>query len=242
MFLLSTYAAACHAEASNGAPTVRSTYPDDTVTPLPINHKITATFSEAMDASTINGYSFTVSAPGEAAVIGVVSLDRASRTAIFKPSSHFGSNTLYTATVTTVAKNTSGVALASEHAWTFTSAAAIDTDAPTVSSTTPASSVRDFARNGSISAEFNEVLDPVTVNTTSFTLTDGTTPIAGAVIYGGSTVTFKPTDNLAANTVYTATLKTAVTDLAVPANDWQTTISGPLPQAPPLLLDPPQWT
>src|SRR3990167_2765091 len=112
MFLLSTYAAACHAEGSGGAPTARSTYPGGTVTTLPINHKITATFSEAMDASTINGYSFTVSAPGEAAVIGVVSLDRASRTAIFKPSSHFGSNTLYTATVTTVAKNTSGVALA----------------------------------------------------------------------------------------------------------------------------------
>lgn len=218
MLLLSTYVAACHAEESGGAPTARSTYPGDTVTTLPINHKITATFSEAMDASTINGFSFTVTAPGETAVIGAVSLDRASRTAIFKPSSNFGSNTVYTATVTTAAKNTSGVALASEHAWTFTSAAAIDTNAPTVSSTNPASTVRDFALNGSISAEFNEALDPVTVNTTSFTLTDGTTPVAGAVIYGGSAVTFKPTDNLAANTVYTATLKTAVTDLAVPAN------------------------
>ncbi|WP_324730938.1 ice-binding family protein [Pseudomonas paeninsulae] len=218
MLLLSAYAAGCHADETGAAPTARSTYPDGTVTALPINHKITATFSEAMDASTINGFSFTVTAPGEAAVIGTVNLDNASNTAVFKPSSNFGSSTVYTATLTTDAKNTSGMPLANAHAWTFTSAAAIDTHAPTVSSTNPASTIKDFALNASISAEFSEALDPVTVNNTSFTLTDGTTPVAGAVIYGGSTVTFKPTSNLAANTVYTATLKTAVTDLAVPAN------------------------
>ncbi|MGV8842175.1 MAG: ice-binding family protein [Pseudomonas sp.] len=218
MLLLSAYAAGSHADETGVAPTVRSAHPGSTVTALPINHKITATFSEAMDASTINGFSFTVTAPGEAAVIGAVSLDNASNTAVFKPSSNFGSSTEYTATLTTDAKNTSGMPLASAHAWTFTSSAAIDTYAPTVSSTSPASTINDVALNASISAAFNEDLDPVTVNNTSFTLTDGTTPVAGAVIYGGSTATFKPTSNLAANTVYTATLKTAVSDLAVPAN------------------------
>jgi len=56
-------------------------------------------------------------------------------------------------------------------------------------------------------------MDPSTITNATFTLTQGTTPVAGTVTYAGVTATFKPTANLAASTVYTATLTTGVKDL-----------------------------
>jgi hypothetical protein len=52
------------------------------------------------------------------------------------------------------------------------------------------------------------------VTTTTFTLKQGTTSVNGTVTYAGVTATFTPTTNLAASTVYTATITTGVKDLA----------------------------
>ncbi|MBA3016621.1 MAG: DUF3494 domain-containing protein [Desulfobacteraceae bacterium] len=52
------------------------------------------------------------------------------------------------------------------------------------------------------------------MTTATFTLTQGATPVPGAVTYVGTTATFNPTSNLAVSTVYTATITTGVKDLA----------------------------
>jgi hypothetical protein len=57
-------------------------------------------------------------------------------------------------------------------------------------------------------------MDPTTINTATFTLKQGTTSVVGTVTYVGLIATFKPASNLAANTTYTATIKTAAEDLA----------------------------
>ena len=204
--------------AITATPTVIAVSPGNTATAVPINNNISVAFSEAMDAATINTLSFTVMGAGEPALTGTVSLDAASNTAIFMPASDFTENTVYTITITTAAKNVLGKALATNYVWTFTTAATADTTASSVTSTYPADMVTDLAQNRNITANFSEALNPATVNATSFTLTDGVTPVSGVVSYVGTIATFDPTANLAANTLYTATLTTAITDLANPAN------------------------
>jgi hypothetical protein len=68
--------------------------------------------------------------------------------------------------------------------------------------------------NTKISVIFSEAMDPATINSTTFTLTRGATPVAGAVTYSGVTAVFAPTGNLIASTMHTATITTGAMDLA----------------------------
>jgi hypothetical protein len=102
------------------APTVTSTNPVNGATGVAL---ITATYSEAMNASTITAATFTLSGPGPTPVTGTVSYDASSYIARFTPSSPLAAGSLYTATITTGAKNVAGDALASNYVWSFTTAA-----------------------------------------------------------------------------------------------------------------------
>ena len=69
--LLIVLAAGCSSnktsENSNGAiPTVNATSPKDGSVPVALNNKVVATFSEAMDVTTIDSISFTVKGSGMA--------------------------------------------------------------------------------------------------------------------------------------------------------------------------------
>ncbi|OFX84029.1 MAG: hypothetical protein A2W99_03620 [Bacteroidetes bacterium GWF2_33_16] len=57
-------------------------------------------------------------------------------------------------------------------------------------------------------------MDPLTINTSTFSLKQGSTIVPGSVNYSGSMATFNPTNTLAAETVYTATITTGAKDLA----------------------------
>jgi Ice-binding-like/Bacterial Ig-like domain len=87
------------------------------------NTVVVATFSEAMNPSTINATTFTLTAGGTA-VAGAVTYDASSFVATFTPSgSGLVVSTLYTATITTGAKDEFGNSLASDFVWSFTTAA-----------------------------------------------------------------------------------------------------------------------
>jgi hypothetical protein len=88
-------------------------------TNLSVNKQPTATFSKAMDAATITSLTFTLN-QGVTPVLGTVRLDAASNTAIFSPAAALGLRQLYTATITTRAKDTGGLALAANYTWSFT--------------------------------------------------------------------------------------------------------------------------
>ena len=97
-------------------PVVSYTTPADGSGSVPVAGTITATFSRSMDPSTISAGSFIVQ-QGDAAVPGTVTY--AGRTATFTPSSPLPVDTLFTATITTAAKDVSGAALSSARAWSF---------------------------------------------------------------------------------------------------------------------------
>ncbi|MEO6330045.1 MAG: Ig-like domain-containing protein [Ginsengibacter sp.] len=85
---------------------------------------------------------------------------------------------------------------------------------PIVIATNPADAATAVSLNTKVNATFNEAMDPSTMTATTFTVTDGTTPIAGVITYAGTTVTFSPTKDLTASTKYTGTITTGVRDMA----------------------------
>ena len=192
-------------------PTVSSTDPASGAAGVAFNQKIAATFSEAMDSSTITTASFTLM-QGTSFVSGTVFYT--GTTATFAPASNLVPNTVYTATITTGAKNLAGSPLANNYVWSFTTGAAAAVTPPTVSSTDPANAATAVPINQKVSATFSKAMDASTITTATFIVTQGTTPVSGFVSYSGTTAVFAPASNLAPNTAYTVTITTGAKDLA----------------------------
>ncbi len=192
-------------------PTVTSTVPVNGATGVAIGNKLTASFSEAMNASTITTATFTLT-QGTTSVSGVVTY--AGTTASFAPLSALAPSTTFTATITTGAKDPSGLALASNYVWSFTTGAAANTTPPTVISVVPANAASGWPIGNKLSATFSEAMDPTTITASTFTLTLGGTPVSGTVTYIGTTATFAPSSNLTAGASFVATITTGAKDLA----------------------------
>jgi Tol biopolymer transport system component len=97
-------------------PTVDLTSPVDNATNASVDAGITATFSEPMQASTINTTTFTI----DNGATGTVSYDANSTTATFTPTSNLNYDTTYTATITTGAEDLAGNGLLANYTWSFT--------------------------------------------------------------------------------------------------------------------------
>lgn len=193
------------------APTVSATIPMDTSSGVSLNSNIAATFSEAVNAATITSTSFTLM-QGASAVPGTVTY--VGTTATFDPTSNLVASTTYTATVTMAVKDFANNALSTNKVWTFTTGTTTDTTAPTVSSTTPLNAASSVGINSNILANFSEAMDASTLSTSTFSLMKGSVAVSGVVDYVGTTATFNPNIDLAASSVYTATVTTSAKDLA----------------------------
>jgi hypothetical protein len=126
----------CHgAPGSTGTtpPTVTNVAPGNGALDVPIGSKVEATFSEAMDANTISGSTFTLTKPdgpdadtNPDGVSGTVAYDSTSKKATLSPSANLDYSTTYTATVKGGAngvKDSAGNPLSADEVWTFTTAA-----------------------------------------------------------------------------------------------------------------------
>jgi len=89
-----------------------------------------------------------------------------------------------------------------------------DATAPRVKSTVPQNAAVGGSTNTSISATFSEAMTASSLTAITFTVTRGATPVVGTVTYKDKTALFVPMSDLAANTVYTATITTGAEDLA----------------------------
>ena len=192
------------------APTVSLTNPADAATGVGTNIKVSAAFSKAMDATTLTPVTFTLTRAG-APVPATVTY--AGTTATLAPMGTLATGTLFTATITTGATDYLGNPLAASYVWSFTTSDGPDTVLPTVSFTNPADAASAVAINTHVSAAFSEAMNPATLNASTFTLTQGGTPVPGAVTYSGVTATFAPTSALAPKGTFTATITTGARDL-----------------------------
>lgn len=178
---------------------------------------ITAVFSKAMDPATLTNASFTLACPVATPITGgTVSYLADSKMATLPLLAVLPVATVCTATVTTAAKDSTGLNLASNYAWQFTTSASTDVTAPTVTLVNPLDAATGVATNTAVNATFSEAMDPLTVKTANFTLTSVGGPVAGTVSINplNTLATFTPSANLAVNTTYTATVTTGVTDQA----------------------------
>lgn len=102
--------------------------------------------------------------PGAAPVTGAVNYSGS--TATFTPAARLAPSTLYTATITTVATDTTGAPLAANYVWTFTTA-----PPPAVTSTVPPGGATNVPLNQKVAANFSTAMDPSTISAAgTFTL------------------------------------------------------------------------
>jgi len=191
------------------APTVTAAKPTNGATGVATNASVTATFSTAMNASTISGTTFTLNGPG-GAVAGNVTYSTGSTTATFAPNAALANNATYTATITTGAQSTSGSPLQSNYSWSFTTAAA---PAPNVTAVTPTNASTGVAITAVVTATFDQAMNASDFTGSTFTLVpQGAGVVSGTLSYNAATntETLTPASPLAYNTTYTATLTTGV--------------------------------
>jgi len=98
-------------------PRVVSSSPSNGAIGFPINGAVSATFSEAMDPTSLTASTFQLTS-GTTPVPGTVIY--ADSTAVFWPAAHLASDGSFTATITTDANSDSGVALGEKYIWRFT--------------------------------------------------------------------------------------------------------------------------
>ncbi len=217
-------------------PTVISRNPENGQTSVALDVTLSALFSEAMDPTTITSATFSV----DNGVTGTVSFS--GTTATFVPGVALAPLVTYTAIITTGVSDAAGNAMVSNHTWSFTTRAAPDTTPPTVVSTNPADNAIDVAVTGNISVTLSEPMDPSTITTTTFLLSDGVSPVTGTVVLDppGTTATFLPSANLTEDTLYTATITTGVMDMAgnpLSTNQTWTFRTGIIPDLTPPTVD-----
>ena len=97
---------------------------------------------------------------------------------------------------------------AGDRSWTFTTAAAADTTAPTVTARNPAANATAIAVGSNVTATFSEPVQGVSGSTVKLRADGALSDVAAAVTYNATSrlATLDPSANLAPNTQYTATL------------------------------------
>lgn len=211
------------------SPFVMATSPTNEAVSVVLNEKVTATFNKPMNPSTINASSFIVTQAG-AIVSGSVSYSGV--VATFTPLTLLVANTIYTATITTIAEDIYGNPVLVDYTWTFT------TDiAPTITSTNPIDNATGVALNKTISATFSMPMNATTFTTSSFIVKQANTAVAGVISYSANILSFVPTSPLIENKVYTCTITSVVknTNGTNMGNDyvWEFTTIVPIVVPPP---------
>ena len=187
-------------------PTVVTTNPDNGTINVPLDQAISVVFNEEMNATTFNQLSFILQ--GSTLVAGTVSFSGS--TALFTPTNPLSPNTTYTGTIKTLVKDIMGNALQADYVWTFSTGSTIT---PMVVTTDPANNATNVFLNKIVAVNFNMAMNHSTINTSNFTLKQGTTAVAGTVSYIGTTAYFTPDTALAINTIYTAVITKGVKNL-----------------------------
>lgn len=199
-------------------PTVTLTSPANGATGVSGTANVTATFSEALNATTINATTFQLRDSANALVTATVNFNATTRVATLNPTPVLTQGAVYYATVRGGAtdprvKDVAGNPLAADVTWSFTILP--DTTAPTVTATTPVDGATGVGRGANVTVTFSEAMDPATINATTIELRDSANVLVPSVVTWSATLpraTLNPTPTLPPLTTYTVTVRGGVTD------------------------------
>jgi hypothetical protein len=196
----------------NISPEVISVTPVNNSNSVNLDSRLTILFSEKISASSITAQSFTLK-KGTSVLAGNINLSNDS-IAVFTPAQNFENSTLYSATLMTTVSDLSGNHIAQEYKWSFTTAALNDVTAPSVLTVIPSAGTIDVTTAIIPEVNFNEAINPSTVNSSTFILKQGQSIIPGSITVSGSTAKFTPASPLNTGTLYNVNLTTGIKDLA----------------------------
>lgn len=196
-------------------PGISSTIPKRNASDVPDDASIMVRFTEPMTPSSVNAASFNLcsACDGSDDIAGEVFYS--GLTAQFIPEASLPENTDFCATIAGTVQDLSGNTMGSDYVWRFTTGDRPDMAPPDVSATSPKNGALDVSPNSSVTATFSEPLDPSSITTGSFNLTDSAgNDVPGAVYYSGVTAAFIPFTSLDYGSLYSAHITTGVRDAA----------------------------
>ncbi|WP_426244008.1 DUF4082 domain-containing protein [Nocardioides sp. LHG3406-4] len=181
-------------------PTATGRTPAPGATGVPVSSTVTATFSEAVQQSTI---SLELRTPANALVPATTTYNATTRTVTLTPTSALSPSTTYTANLSG-ARDVSGN-LMDPVSWTFATEAA-DSSKPTVTGRSPAVGATGVPVSTTATATFSETVQQATVTFELRTPANALVPATTTYNATTRTVTLTPNAPLALGTTYTANL------------------------------------
>ena len=193
------------------APTVTRVNPVDGSGAVPTNSFVSAEFSEPINATTIDGTTFSVTAGGSS-VAGRFTFSEGVRgknsIVTFIPNQLLTPNTTYVLSITNGVKDSSGNGVIPA-TMTFTTTGGTDNIVPTVLSSTPTSGATGFPATGTpVTITLSEPVNPLTVSVNTVSGLGGTASPPTVVLSANNTViTVTPSQPLFAGTQYTVSFQ-----------------------------------
>ena len=203
------------------APVVLAVSPTYGATGVPLNASAFVQFSQALKASTVTSSTAYMMDQNNNLVPSTVTLSASGSTIQIKPAAALAAgtsqySTYYYVYVTTGVQNSSGVPLAAYNFYFYTGSTA-DTTAPTVLGVAPTNNQQSVGLNGLVEVTFSKPINPLTVNSTTVSLSYGSAPtqIPTTVTFDTTNtyVTFTPVEPLPASTTIKVTIS-GVQDVA----------------------------
>ncbi len=191
------------------APVVTSFSPPNGSAGVSTTAPVTATFSKALDPTTVNGGTFQLLDASNTVVAASVTYNGSTLTAILQPTAALANSTGYTAIVRgSGVKDTTGTPMAASYSSSFVTSAL--TSPPVVVAFTPANGASGVSTTSTITATFSKAIDPTTLNGSTFQLLNSSnTVLPGSITYNSSTftATLQPSAALAAASSYTVVVR-----------------------------------
>ncbi len=187
---------------------VVSVFPSDGTTDVSTNTVVEAVFNDNIDMSTVDTSTFRING---GAITGTFTYDPILKKIIFTPAASLSYSSIHTVTLTTGIKNNSGDTLFTDYTWFFVTAAQYFISVISVS---PADTLTGVSVTSDILVEFNDNIDMLTVDSSSFSVNGGA--VAGAYTYDAQlkTVAFNPAVDLLPLTLYTVNLTTGIMNVS----------------------------
>ena len=187
-------------------PHVLATQPSNGVTGVAVDVVPTAVVDQAITG--VDDTSVTMTAAGGAMVAGHADAPSATMAIRFTPALQLAANTTFTVAISAQVFGSTGLPLG-PYSWSFTTGG--DVVPPHVTFVDPPPGATQVGVGTALSVDFDEVVTGV--DTASFTVTDGVTPVAGTITTnGGHSYVFAPSAPLAAATTYVVDLSPAIHD------------------------------
>jgi hypothetical protein len=187
-------------------PHVLTTEPANNTTGVAVDVHPTAVLDQAIIVFLPSDVSMTDAS--DTAVPGMPEVSADAMSLQYFPSFQLAANQRYTVAVDSGVATTGGSLGA--FTWSFTTGA--DNIAPGIVGILPAPGSTDVNVATAVAIEFDEMVQGV--DTTSFTVTTGGTPVAGTVTMNGGSYVFAPVAPLLSATTYTVELTPAIHDAA----------------------------